>query len=77
MKFVFYCNERLNCILYLIYNIEIFSTVDSSMASKMAAKMEILFIGDILQVFFSKKLSHFCYYAFGHHLECIMLMNCS
>ena len=28
------------CFLYIIYNFEIFSTVDSDMASKMAAKME-------------------------------------
>ena len=34
----FNCNEC--CFLYIIYNFEIFLTVDSSMASKMAAKME-------------------------------------
>ena len=28
------------CFIYIIYNFEIFSTVDSSMASKMAAKMD-------------------------------------
>ena len=28
------------CFLYIIYNFEIFSTVDSSMASKMATKIE-------------------------------------
>ena len=39
------------CFLYLICNFEIFLTLNSSMAFKMAAKMEILFIGDILQFF--------------------------
>ena len=33
----FHCNE---CFLYIICNFENFSTVNSSMASKMAAKME-------------------------------------
>ena len=33
----FDCNE---CFLYIIFNFEIFSTVNSSMASKIAAKME-------------------------------------
>ena len=28
------------CFLYIILNLEVFSTVDSSMASKMAAKMK-------------------------------------
>ena len=39
------------CFLYIISNFEIFSTVNSSMASKMAAKNEkkFVFIGDILQ----------------------------
>ena len=32
----FNCND---CFLYIIYNFEIFLTVDSSLASKMAAKM--------------------------------------
>ena len=39
------------------------------MASKMAAKMEIPFIGDNLQGIFSKKISHFCYYAFWTSLR--------
>ena len=47
------------CFLYPIYNFEIFSTVDSSMASKMAAKMEN-----------SKKKYHiFAIMRFQHHLE--------
>ena len=38
MKFVLIAMSV--CFLYKIYNFEIFLTVDSSMASKMAAKME-------------------------------------
>ena len=49
MKFVLIAMNV--CVLYKICNFEIFSTVNSSMASKMAAKMKILFIGDILQFF--------------------------
>ena len=51
-----------DCFLYIICNFEIFSNVNS-MASKMAAKMIILFIGDILQLCL-KKSSLFCYQSF-------------
>ena len=61
MKYVLFAMSV--CFLYIIYNFEIFSTVDSSMASKMAAKWKFLFIGYILH-FFLKKSSHVCYCAF-------------
>ena len=56
------------CFLYKICNLEIFSTVNSSMASKMAAKMNNPIIGDILQVFFFFKNHHiFTFRRFLHH----------
>ena len=45
--------------LYIICNFENFSTVSSSMASKMAAKLEL---------FFLNKSIHFCYKAFSTSL---------
>ena len=71
MKFVLIAMSI--CFLYIVYNFEMFSTVDSSMASKMAAKMEETLYLLVIAVFFPKRSSHFCYYAFQHHFDCIML----
>ena len=60
------------CFLYIICNFEIFLTVNSSMASKMATEMEILFIGDILH-FVSKNHHTFAIRHFRHHLRCIQV----
>ena len=46
----FNCNECLFSI-YIICNFEIFSTVNSAWHSRWLPKWEILFIGDILQLF--------------------------
>ena len=65
------------CFLYIIYNFEIFLTVDSSMASKMAAKMENSIYWWYFAVFYQKNHHIFTILRFRHHLECIMLVNCS
>ena len=57
------------CFLYIIYNFEIFLTVDSSMASKMAAKMENIYLLVVFCIFFLKKSSHFYYFAFSTSLR--------
>ena len=61
----FNCNE---C-LFLIYNFEILLTVDSSMASKITAKMENSIYWWYFAVFFLKKSSHFYYFAFSTSLR--------
>ena len=53
--------------LYIICNFEIFSTVNSSMASKMAAELENPFYCYFL-LFFLNKSIHFCYLAFSTSL---------
>ena len=62
MKFVLIAMSV--CFLYMIYNFEIFLTVDSSMASKMAAKNGKFYLLVIFCSFFLKKSSHFYYFAF-------------
>ena len=53
--------------LYTICNFEIFSTVNSSMASKMAAELENPIYWYFL-LFFLNKSIHFCYLAFSTSL---------
>ena len=74
MKFVLIAMSV--CFLYKIYNFEIFSTVDSSMASKMAAKMKYSIYWRYFAFFFQQKYHIFAINGFRHHLECIMLVNC-
>ena len=54
----FSCNEC-SFLIYIICNFEIFSTVNSSMASKMAAKFENPIYWCCL-LFFQNKSIHFC-----------------
>ena len=61
----FNCNE---C-FFLIYDFEIFLTVDSHMAAKTAAKMENSIYWWYFAVFFLKKSSHFYYFAFSTSLR--------
>ena len=57
------------CFLYIIYNFEVFLTVDSSMASKTAAKMENSINWWYFAVFFSQKIITFYYFAFSTSLR--------
>ena len=64
MKFVLVAmNVRF---LYIICNFEIYSTVNSSMASKMAAKLENP-IYWLFLLFFLNKSIHFAISRFRHH----------